>query len=74
MNEGIPLKKVGSQNHIAMRESGNKETLHIWLSHREYNSDGEEMSTMESVWLSREDAKNLVEEINKRLGLCWVKY
>jgi len=78
LREGIPIKSSGSGNKVGMDSKGTYGSLpcgiHLWIGHHEIRPVGrsktktEDVFVSQSVHLSRQEAKNLAEEILFRLN------
>lgn len=64
LNEGIPAD-TRTKPYIGMDTMPMREGLHVWVVSPPQNEGGPQIIT--SVNLTRQDAKNLIEEITHRL-------
>ena len=78
LNEGIPLNAKDEEDKIGMDTHRHREGIHLWISSRKTAITdeqaelsgikvGEKYTEMKSVHLTRQDAKNLIDEITDRL-------
>ena len=73
LNEGIPpVKEKRGGNTVGMDTGNNRQWLHLWIGHHEkVKVEGRKTKrpvfVSQSVHLSRQDALNLIEEIQHRL-------
>jgi len=74
LNEGIPKEAAWRGNNVGMDTGGNRDWLNLWIGHHEakvVKIKGKRRKidkfVGQGVFLTRQDALNLIEEIQHRL-------